>query len=449
MKSMRGWLLRRFLFILLIFVAMQALLLVIGFRIAISLYNRQTINNLEDTAREILINPANPDIPALDYSAPFFVFRADRSLAYTNRGQGRSLEPELLKPVRLGENTIGYWYAAQIEFQDRRENRLFLLAVGIMAGTSLLVSGILASVAAGATAGRLSRYLAAIRSDVRSIDGKNRVGPGDFPISELSDISQTIGDISVRLAEEEAYKSQWMQDMAHDLRTPVAGIKSQLEAMIDGVLPADPGRLRRSLEEIGRMESMVSDINALSTLENRREMLVETIEASRLLEDLRQRFEQRFHQAEMKIDFSGDPALRFSADPQLIFRAASNLLENALAYSAPGSLVLFSIDKTTAIADGGAGPGMIGIRSVNAPADPPGEEIQRWFQRFHRGEFSRKTAGSGLGLNIAREIFRRHGGDLSGTVLADGRIEFTGTLSLLSRAAGGPDTVSGASGRSG
>jgi two-component system sensor histidine kinase BaeS len=420
MKGIYRWLLQTYVTILLIFIAVQAALLMAGLRIAIDLYNRQSAASLEETARAILINPDDPDIPALDYANPFFVFRADRTLAYTNRGQGRSLDDHLMRPVLLDGNVIGYWYAAQTEFQDRRENQLFLLAVIVMAASSLVVSGILASVAAGMSATNLSRTMAQITGDIAAIDGKTPVPARSIPILELNEISRTAAEISVRLVEEETYKRQWMQDLAHDLRTPIAGVKSQLEAMRDGILEADAERMSRNLAEIEKLEAMVADINALSALENRQETARDECPPQRIAADLRERFDRRFASAGRPLRIDGDGHQAITADYQLLLRALSNLLENALAYGAPDSEAAMTLSSDEA--------GTMTIRMLNAPAAPPEGDISRWFQRFHRGEFARRSPGTGLGLNIAREVFRRHGGDLDARVLDDGWIEFSGHI---------------------
>lgn len=434
MKGIYRWLFQSYTLILILFVIIQGVLIGVGMRLAVSMYNRQIVSNLGTTALQILLNPNNPDILSLDYATPFFVFRADGTLAYTNRGQGRSIESNLRHPVYMNNRIIGYWYAAETQFQDRRENQLFLIALGIMAGVSLVISGFVAGIASFVSTRKLSGYLSEIQTDIHSIDGKHPVENRGHPISELRDISSAINSISLRLMEEDEYKRQWMQDLSHDLRTPVAGLRSQLEAMRDGVLTADSERLGRNLAEVERLETMIADINDLFTLESSRELRAGLIPAGELLEGIGARFSIRMEDAGLELVTSLDEAVpqavmppdgpdaslpatpadaAVRADGDLLFRALSNLLENALRYSRGDTAVELSIRPS------GGGAGRIVCRNV--PARLNRDELPLLFNRFHRGEFARNTPGTGLGLNIVREIVHRHSGSIGLNLDDEGR----------------------------
>lgn len=99
------------------------------------------------------------------------------------------------------------------------------------------------------------------------------------------------------------------------------------------------------------------------------------------------------------MDYSVDS---FRGDRTLLLRAARNLVANAIQYGLEGTPVFVEIHKKQEF---------ITLSVKNTPREWDSSKNDKLFERFYRGEYSRSTPGSGLGLNITREIARRHGGD--------------------------------------
>jgi two-component system sensor histidine kinase BaeS len=211
--------------------------------------------------------------------------------------------------------------------------------------------------------------------------------------------------------------------VAHDLRTPLAALRSQMEAMTDGVLPVTSGRLGRAQAELSRVEALVSDLGELSRIESpgMRPVLA-AVEASSFAEDLYQRFVAEARRLGIAFDRSADPGLWFRADKHLLMRAATNVVQNALQHAGNGGRVSIGITRTRATSGRAVAIGVENTGSV------PEEEIPRVFDRLYRGEGARHTPGSGLGLTIAKAVVDLHGGTIGianttkGTVVVEIRL---------------------------
>jgi two-component system sensor histidine kinase BaeS len=195
--------------------------------------------------------------------------------------------------------------------------------------------------------------------------------------------------------------------VAHDLRTPLAALRSQLEAMTDGVLPVTPERLQRASGELARVEALVADLSELSRIESPGMVpAISGIDASRFLADLCDRFTLEAGRRGIAFEYTAPPGLVFRADSHLLHRAATNVLQNAFQHVADGGRVGVRMSAAEA-----AGPGVV-IRVENTGTIPE-DEIPRVFDRLHRGEHSRHTPGTGLGLSIARAVMDVHGGTIT------------------------------------
>ncbi|GAH87301.1 unnamed protein product, partial [marine sediment metagenome] len=216
-------------------------------------------------------------------------------------------------------------------------------------------------------------------------------------------------------------RRQWSQDIAHDLRTPISALKAQFEGMRDGVLDVSPSRIERNIREISRIEQLVADLEELMRLESPEMKLSMTeIWAQGFLDEMRERFS---HEIERKnISFEGRSAVSsFTADEGLIHRAVANFISNAVRHTNRNGRITASIEslnyiesppstKSLAAKDG---EHSIVIRVSNTGEPIPEHERERVFDRLFRGEYSRNTPGSGLGLTIAGRIAELHGGTVT------------------------------------
>ncbi len=415
MRSAYSWLLRSFLLAFLLLIITQLLILSIGTGAVLKAYSSNQVDYLEELALKILINPEAVPVQTPEHAGPFFVFSADRNLIYSNRGKGRSIPTGDYSPVNYRGNLIGYFYAGEVRFLDTRANRLFFTSLILLTAGSMLFSIAIAAAAAVRAAGKIAGPVNLLQQDIRVLRRLKKAPERKFSITELSEISSSLHEVSKLLAGEDEYKSQWMQNMAHDLRTPISGLKSQLEGMRDGVLEASPERLERNLSEIERLEELASGISELYALETIGTITTEEFPADEFCAELRLPFEHLLEQKEISLG-SAVTAGTLRGNRSLLLRALRNIIANGISYSPAGSRIEIAIHKDT---EGGR-------RILIANNGPRIEEdqLEKIFQRFYRGEFGRSTPGSGLGLNIARQAIRLHGGSIVARNLEPEGVEF-------------------------
>ncbi len=362
-------------------------------------------------------------LPYLDESTFLFVFDADGALVFAWR-RGERLEPSgtvdtgpgknflqrhaaeaVPVDLRDGDRLVGSIAAGVLSFADEETGRRFLETLAIVGGAGAVVSFLLAVAVAFLFSTRLSRHAAGLAA------GLSRIAAGERGVRfegggarELDQIGENAGVLQYRLGEEERLRGQWTADVAHDLRTPLAALRSQLEAMTDGVLPVTPERLRRASGELSRVEALVADLSELSRIESPGMVpAISEIDAARFLADLCDRFTLEAGRRGIGFEYAAPAGLVIRADSHLLHRAATNVLQNAFQHVADGARVEVVIS-----ADGPCAA----IRVENTGSIPE-EEIPRVFNRLHRGEHSRHTPGSGLGLTIARAVMDVHGGSIT------------------------------------
>lgn len=302
---------------------------------------------------------------------------------------------------------------------DRLED-LHLLA-GALALTAALLLGVLLARALSvplrrltATAGEMERGNLAARAGAG--------GP-----REIEQLGRALNRLSETLQYEEEIRRGVAADVAHELRTPLAGLVSRIEAAQDGVISDEAANLEAMHAEALRLSGLVDDLGRLAEAEapglvlDKRAVDLAAVAAARL--DAQAGF---FGAKGIAVERRLDPATVLG-DESRIGQIVDNLLSNALRYTDAGGRVTVDVHRedgkaVLCVSDTG-----IGIR----PADLP-----HIFDRFWRGDPSRarKTGGAGIGLAIARELVKAHDGRIDVESAPGTGSRFTVTLPV---AAGG------------
>jgi len=378
---------------------------------------------------------ARATLPYLDEATFLVVFDARGDIVFAWRrgerldaagggegGQARNfLERHAMEaaPVELrdGGRLIGSAAAGVLSFADEAAGGSFLRTLAVVGGAGAALSFLVAVGVAAWFSTRLARHAAGLAAGLARIAaGERGVRFAGGGARELDQIGESAAALQERLDGEERLRRQWAADVAHDLRTPLAALRSQLEAMTDGVLAATPERLQRASAELSRVEALVADLGELSRIESPgMKPVFGDVDASRFLAELCDRFRLEADRRGVALSCAASPGLRFRADERLLHRAATNVLSNAFQHVRDGGRVAVEI---------AARGGSAAIRVENTGAIPE-EEIPRVFDRLYRGEHSRHAPGSGLGLTIARAVMDLHGGSITlansgeGTVVVD------------------------------
>ena len=217
-------------------------------------------------------------------------------------------------------------------------------------------------------------------------------------------------------------KTDFVDNVSHELKTPLSGIRLSAELLAEGRLPDGPRRdkaVRSILAESDRLDRLVSNLLDFGRLERgRRRFDLQRVDLAALLENM------QVEAAAGGFDLQpGERGLAALADPDALRRILSNLLDNAAKY-APGAPPEVSVRAVGV--PRGAGNGAVELVVADrGPGVPPGLE-EKVFERFFRADDSlaRRANGSGIGLSLARGLARGMGGDLTCRPRPGGGAEF-------------------------
>jgi two-component system, OmpR family, sensor histidine kinase BaeS len=223
---------------------------------------------------------------------------------------------------------------------------------------------------------------------------------------EIGYLAAAFNDLSARRQALEQQRTAMVNDIAHELRTPLTNIRSWLETARDGAVEVDQEVLDLLVEESVLLHHVVDDLRDIAALEaGSLRVHPEPTYVRDLLEQLLDAH-RGTGAVPLLLDTTDDPEV--VVDPVRLRQIVGNLVANAIRHSPPGGAVTVRLSMRPGrmvITVSDTGPGI-------APADLP-----KVFDRFWRADSSRSrtTGGSGLGLPIARQLARAHGGDVTAT----------------------------------
>jgi two-component system OmpR family sensor kinase/two-component system sensor histidine kinase BaeS len=345
-------------------------------------------------------------------------------------GELSRAEKEAAIPIEVEGRTVGYlsWQggmaltAADETFLVSRLTRAAITAGLIAAGLSLLLA-LLLSYTLMRPVRELTR--AAQRLGERDLSQRVRVSGKD----ELAELALSFNRMADSLQKAEDNRRALTADIAHELRTPLAVQRANLEALQDGVYPLTPENLAPVLEQNLLLTRLVDDLRTLALADAGQLTLERTpTDLAGLVERVVERFQPQAsgRAIALRLDADSLPGAALpllSVDPQRVEQILSNLLSNALRYTPEGGQIRVAVaagrgsleDNAVQISVWDSGPGI------------PQESLPRVFERFYRADRSRSRAegGSGLGLAIARQLAEAHGGSLAAANHPQGGAVFT------------------------
>ena len=278
---------------------------------------------------------------------------------------------------------------------------------------SLLLAGGVGALAAGLTALLAGRYITQRLRAVAESAGAIAAGDlsqriGDASNDELGELAAAFNRMAESLAGQEEARQRLVADIAHELRTPLAVLQAEIEALQDGVTQATPERFASLHEEARLLARLVDDLRMLSLadsgqllLERREEDLAGIAERAAAAVAAQARVK------DVRLDLALQDSLpRVALDSDRIAQVLRNLLSNALRHTPSGGRVALALR---------AEDGRAVVEVSDTGAGIPPEALPHVFDRFYRADPSRNraTGGSGLGLAIARQLVRAHGGDIT------------------------------------
>ncbi|MES2531567.1 MAG: ATP-binding protein [Pseudomonadota bacterium] len=255
---------------------------------------------------------------------------------------------------------------------------------------------------------------------------------------ELALLGQTFNSMTARLASIEASRRAWLADVAHELRTPLAAMRAEIEALQDGIRTFDDRTALRLHRQVMRLGQLVDDLrSSMREPDSAPRSMAPTFPIALLTEALamtRDRFAHRRIAVEAQGLAIAGPQPVVAGDAQRLHQVFMNLLENTLAYTDAGG----RLQLNAAIDDAG-GDARLRLRFDDTAPGPSADDLPRLFERLFRGDTSRTRGvagtegmpgGSGLGLSICRTLVEEHDGTIEATASPLGGLCMTISLPL-------------------
>jgi signal transduction histidine kinase len=230
---------------------------------------------------------------------------------------------------------------------------------------------------------------------------------------EVGCLSEAFNEMTARLRAARQMQVDFVANVSHELRTPLTAIKGTVETLRDGAVDDREVRdrfLETVEDETDRLIRLVHDLLILSRADSEAlNLRREAVDLAQLARSTSDKLKPRAQAAgvDLQVDAAGLDVPLGWVDSDRIEQVLVNLLDNAIKYSRPGSVVTIDVQ--------GHGDDLVQVRVRDQGIGIRPEDLSRVGERFYRADRarSRTEGGSGLGLAIAQALVRAHGGHLS------------------------------------
>jgi two-component system, OmpR family, sensor histidine kinase BaeS len=349
----------------------------------------------------------SPSSHANHSRGPLIILDAERKSIFGFLAEGDEAN---FQPIVYQGTTVGYigllspkhfLHPVQVRFLGRQRLALALAALGMVI-VVIIVSLPLAR--------RLVKPMSAMASATHDIaSGRYATRIPVSSSDELGRLARDFNNMAATLEKHERERRQWVADISHELRTPVAVLRGEIEALLDGIRTITPETIRSLHAETLRLSRVLEDLYQLSlsdmgSLTYRREDLdlTEVLEAS--IETYRAEFVRK--DIRLRTDILEEPAIGAFADRERMHQLFANLLDNSLKYTDRSGELIIRLTYHD---------GRATIDFEDSPPGVPEAELDRLFDRLYRVEGSRNrvSGGAGLGLAICKNIAEGHDGTIA------------------------------------
>ena len=236
---------------------------------------------------------------------------------------------------------------------------------------------------------------------------------------EVGQLAAVFNQMSAELAANESNRQEFLANIAHELKTPLAVLQGHLESMLDGVEEPEPEKLFSMQEEVMRLTRLVGDLRDLSLAQvHQLELHLQPVDLGEKAERAAELLEPLLEEKRLHFVKNMAPSLPVrQLDPDRVNQILYNLITNAIRYTHPGTAILLQtepVGKRVRLIIADEGPGI-------AP-----EDLDHIFEQFYRGDKSRNRAsgGSGIGLSLAKNFVEAQGGTITARNRKEGGAEF-------------------------
>lgn len=320
--------------------------------------------------------------------------------------------------IKIDDMTIGYFAVSkrnlltqgyEVDFIEQQQHYLWLISLLVMSLVTLVTFP-------------LARHIV---EPIKLItQGMHQLTQGNYNQSielnrqdELSELSRDYNELALTLSENESARKRWLANISHELRTPVAILRGELEAMLDKVRPLTPSNISSANDEVKHLQRLIDDLNLLTSTD------VGGMGYRKQHEDLvilmlSEAEKYRCYLADAGITLTLDLKVKEAivyADNNRLFQLFENIISNCIKYSSATQLTIsVTVENIVNNLEKPVGD------TVTITFEDNGEGVEEphlihLFEHLYRVEDSRnrKTGGSGLGLSICRHIVVAHQGKIS------------------------------------
>ena len=315
--------------------------------------------------------------------------------------------PVSYRPIMVNDKIVGYLGLKPVLDKDdalsinffSNQKRYLLLIYGLTFLTSLIAALLLATYFKKP----IQRLLNATRELTKGhYQHQVKINRND----ELGDLSNEINQLAVILDQHEQSRRQWVADTSHELKTPLAVLQAQIEAMQDGIRKPTPEHFESMLRQVTSLKKLTQDLADLAQAEAQQLTcyLADVNPWDVVLQEV-ENFKPKFAQADLSISVQGKGA-NLQLDIDRFKQIMVNLLGNSIRYTEAGGEVRIHTEQSathwSVIVD-------------DSPLGLSDEQLARLGERFYRVDDSRtrSTGGTGLGLALSGKIAQALGGKLS------------------------------------
>lgn len=289
---------------------------------------------------------------------------------------------------------------------DDDRHAAFLQRFRHLLAIAIIAAAVASSLLGGYVVRRTLRPLRTLADEARQITAgrlQRRLNARSAP-AELEQLAQTLNGMLARLQQDFARLTEFSGDLAHELRTPITNMLTQVQVVL--AHPRSNEAYRETLvscaEELQRLAQTVGDLLYLAQAEAPGALPSrEPVALDAVVDSLLEFYELLAEDRQLTLRREG--AARIDGNRLMLHRAIANLLSNALKHATTGSEVRVRLAEADGVC-------RISVHNTGTPIAP--ELLPRLFDRFYRGERSRHD-GAGLGLAITRAIAQAHGGTVS------------------------------------
>lgn len=327
----------------------------------------------------------------------------------------RNMEDDMIHGLDIGADdyitkpfSLKNLYARIIAVTRRSNNNndfKFLNSLNVILAVVGIISIVFAAIAGIILAGKISVPVkAATRAakDIARGNYNNRINT-DICTMELSELGNAVNHMAESLDNQEMLRRRLTSDVAHELRTPVANVSSNIEAIIEGALEPTNERFSSCYNELERITGIITELEKLQQIEGENMILhIGHVDIYELAKEVKLIFENEMSKKNIRCDIIGE-YIDVCVDKDKMSQVLNNLISNAVKYTDNyGNIQITVIQENENV--------VITVEDNGCGIDD--NDIPYIFERFYKTDKSRNrsTGGAGIGLTITRAIVQLHGG---------------------------------------